>query len=185
MAVKLLRPPLTDKVVAELRAGDPVLITGELYAARDAVHKLWAELLKQGRPLPVNLEGQIIYYVGPSPARAGRPVGAAGPTTSGRMDPFTPQLLARTGLKAMIGKGSRSEAVKQALIEQRAVYLAAVGGAGALLSQKIRSCRVVAYPELGPEALQVLEVEDFPAVVINDCYGGDLYVEGRQKYARR
>lgn len=182
MSPKRLILPLTDEAVGELRAGDRVRLTGILYTARDAAHQRVAQLLARGEPLPVDLAGQVIYYAGPSPAPPGRPVGSAGPTTSGRMDPFTPALLA-AGLKGMIGKGSRSEEVKRAIVEHRAVYFAAVGGAGALIAQSIKRCEVAAYPELGPEAIYLMEVEDFPAVVVNDCYGNDLYEEGVRKYA--
>lgn len=183
MADKYLTPPLTDGVVESLRAGDQVYITGIVYAARDAAHRKFFELMNRGEPLPVDLKGQIVYYVGPSPARSGKPIGSAGPTTSGRMDPYTPLLLARAGLKAMIGKGSRSEEVKRAMVQHKAVYLAAVGGAAALIAKSIKRCEVVAYPELGPEAVQLLEVENLPAIVVNDCLGADLYEEGIARYA--
>ncbi len=174
--------PLTDELVAELRAGDRVLLNGTLLTARDAAHKNLVALIAQGAPLPVDLYGQVVYYVGPSPAPPGRVIGACGPTTSGRVDSYTPALLAR-GLKGMIGKGFRSPEVITALKEYRAVYFGAVGGAGALLSKCVRAARVAAYPELGPEAMHELVVADFPAVVINDIYGGDLYREGRRQYA--
>lgn len=183
MAEKRIRPPLTDEIIESLKAGDQVYISGPVFGARDAAHKKLVELLDRGQPLPVDLKGQIIYYVGPSPAKPGRPIGAAGPTTSGRMDPYTPRLLAATGLKAMIGKGSRSEEVKKALVTHKAVYLAAVGGAAALIAKSIKKCEVIAYPELGPEAIQLMEVEDFPAIVVNDCHGNDLYEEGIARYA--
>ncbi|MEW6541321.1 MAG: Fe-S-containing hydro-lyase [Bacillota bacterium] len=174
--------PLTDELVAELRAGDRVLLNGTLLTARDAAHIKLVALIEQGAPLPVDLYGQVVYYVGPSPARPGRVIGACGPTTSGRVDSYTPALLAQ-GLKGMIGKGFRSPEVIAALKEYRAVYFGAVGGAGALLSRCVRAARVVAYPELGPEAVHELVVVDFPAIVINDIYGGDLYREGRRQYA--
>ncbi|MBC7347372.1 MAG: Fe-S-containing hydro-lyase [Clostridia bacterium] len=183
MADKYLTPPLTDEMVATLRAGDQVYLTGMIYAARDAAHKRLVELLEKGEPLPVDLRGQVIYYVGPSPAKPGKPIGSAGPTTSGRMDPYTPRLLAETGLKGMIGKGSRSPEVKEAIVRHKAVYLATVGGAAALVAGSIKKCEVVAYPELGPEAIQLMEVENFPAIVVNDCYGADLYEEGMARYA--
>ncbi|TDA67720.1 MAG: Fe-S-containing hydro-lyase [Clostridia bacterium] len=183
MADKYVSPPLTDADVEGLVAGDQVYITGVIYAARDSAHKKLVELLNRGEELPVDLRGQIIYYVGPSPAKPGRPIGSAGPTTSGRMDPYTPGLIAETGLKGMIGKGSRSAAVKEAIIKHKAVYLAAVGGAGALIARSIKKAEVVAYPELGPEALQRLEVENLPAIVVNDCHGADLYEGGMRKYA--
>ncbi|MBM4283810.1 MAG: Fe-S-containing hydro-lyase [Deltaproteobacteria bacterium] len=181
-AVKLL-PPLTDADVLRLTAGDAVLVSGVLYTARDAAHKRLMDLLAAGQPLPVDLQGQILYYVGPSPAPPGRVIGAAGPTTASRMDAYTPTLLG-LGLKAMIGKGKRSAEVLAALQSHRAVYLGATGGAGALISRCIREARVVAFPDLGPEAVHRLVVEDFPAIVINDCHGGDLYEEGRRRYAR-
>ncbi len=174
--------PLTDEMVAELRAGDRVLINGRLLTARDAAHKKMVALLQQGGRLPVDLKNQVIYYVGPTPAPPGRVIGACGPTTSGRMDAYTPALLA-TGLKGMIGKGFRAPEVIEALRRHRAVYFAAVGGAGALLSRCVKAAQVVAYPELGPEAVHELIVTDFPVVVINDIYGGDLYREGRRQYA--
>ncbi len=174
--------PLKDEDVEKLRIGDRVLISGVIYSARDAAHKRLVELLKEGKPLPFDLNGQIIYYMGPSPAPPGRPIGAAGPTTSYRMDPYAPELIAH-GLKGMIGKGARGEAVKEAMKKYKAVYFAAIGGAGALMSQSILSAEVIAYPELGPEAVRRLEVRDFPVIVANDVYGGDLYLEGVKQYA--
>jgi fumarate hydratase subunit beta len=179
-----LRPPLDEQTVEKLRAGDRVRITGTLLTARDAAHRRLVEARRAGEPLPVDVRGQIIYYVGPTPAPPGRVVGAAGPTTAGRMDVYTPELLA-AGLKAMIGKGFRSAEVIAALARCRAVYLGAVGGAGALLAQHIRRAEVVAYADLGPEAIRRLEVVDFPAYVINDCHGGDLYREGQREWAAR
>ncbi len=173
--------PLDEATVESLRAGDQVLISGVLYVARDAAHKRMVDALDQGKPLPFVLKGQTIYYMGPAPASPGQPIGSAGPTTSGRMDAYTPRLLAE-GLKAMIGKGERSPAVKDAMKKYRAVYLAATGGAGALISKSIRKSEVIAYPELGAEAVLRLAVEDFPAVVVNDIYGDDLYKEGRDRY---
>lgn len=182
MEAKRIRAPLKDMDVEKLQAGDKVLLSGVIYAARDSAHKRLVELLQNGEALPVELKGQIIYYVGPAPAKPGRSIGSAGPTTSGRMDPYTPVLL-EYGVKAVIGKGSRSEEVRRAFQEFRGVYLAATGGAGALLAKKILAAEIVAYPELGPEAIRRLTVEDFPATVINDIYGKDLYEEGRKKYA--
>lgn len=179
----ILRAPLTDEVVRSLVMGDQVLVSGVLYTARDAAHKRLVELLAAGEALPVDFQGQILYYVGPSPAPPGRVIGAAGPTTSTRMDVYTPTLL-RLGLKAMIGKGKRSPEVLAALKQYTAVYLGATGGAGALLSKCIKAAEVVAFPDLGPEAIHRLEVENFPAIVINDCHGGDLYDAGRRQYAR-
>jgi fumarate hydratase subunit beta len=177
----ILRPPLSDSDVEGLRAGDRVLFNGVIYTARDAAHARLVALLDEGKPLPFPVEGQIIYYVGPAPARPGAVIGSAGPTTSGRMDIYAPALMA-AGLKGMIGKGSRSEEVKAAMAEHRAVYFAATGGAGALLSQRIVKAEVVAYEELGPEAIRRLEVEDLPAIVVNDIHGGDLYREGTSRY---
>ncbi len=179
----ILTPPLTDDLIRTLVTGDQVLVTGVIYTARDAAHKRLVELLEAGRELPVDFRGQILYYVGPSPARPGRVIGAAGPTTSTRMDVYTPTLL-KLGLKAMIGKGKRGPEVIEALKRYTALYLGATGGAGALISKCIKAAEVVAFPDLGPEAVHRLEVENFPAVVINDCQGGDLYEIGRQKYAR-
>jgi fumarate hydratase subunit beta len=175
--------PLTDEIVRELRAGDRLLLNGTIYVARDAAHKRMIEALDRGEPLPVDIRGATVYFMGPSPARPGRPMGAAGPTTSGRMDPYSPRLIA-LGLKGMIGKGARSAAVRDALKEHNAVYLGAIGGAGALLSKAIIRSEVVAYGELGPEALLRLEVKDFPVTVVNDATGRDLYEEGRAQYRR-
>ena len=173
--------PLTDGIVKNFRTGDNLLITGVIYAAKDTAHKRMVEALKRGEILPVNLKGQIIYYVGPSPARPGRPIGSASPTTSGRMDSYTPCLLAK-GLKGMIGKGSRSKEVKDAIKKYKAVYFGAIGGAGALLSKCIINVEIIAFKDLGSNALQALEVKEFPVIVINDIYGGDLYEEGKAKY---
>jgi fumarate hydratase subunit beta len=177
-----LNTPLTDEDVKRLRIGDRVLLSGIIYSARDAAHKRLVALIKEGKPLPFDLQGQVIYYMGPSPAPPGRPIGAAGPTTSYRMDPYAPELIAK-GLKGMIGKGARSPEVKEAMKKYGAVYFAAIGGAGALMSQSILSAEVIAYPELGPEAIRRLEVKDLPIVVANDIYGGDLYEEGVKRYA--
>jgi fumarate hydratase subunit beta len=181
---RTITTPLTDEVVASLRAGDRLLISGTILTGRDAAHKRLVELVDKGEPLPVEIEGQIIYFVGPTPPRPGEVIGSAGPTTSGRMDAYSPKLLA-LGLKGMIGKGSRNDAVKDALKLYKGVYLGATGGAGALLAQRIVSAKVVAYDDLGPEAIRELEVKDFPVVVINDMYGGDLYIEGRKKHERK
>jgi fumarate hydratase subunit beta len=178
-----LTPPLTDEMVMTLVMGDQVLVSGVIYTARDAAHKRLMELLDAGKQLPVDFKGQILYYVGPSPARPGRVIGAAGPTTSTRMDVYTPTML-KLGLKAMIGKGKRSLEVLAALQEFTAVYLGATGGAGALISKCIKAAEVVAFPDLGPEAIHRLEVENLPTIVINDCHGGDLYELGRREYAR-
>jgi len=179
--VKKIVLPLTDKILKDLRAGDNLLLTGIIYVARDAAHKRIIEALDQGKALPLDIKGATIYYMGPSPARPGRPIGSAGPTTSGRMDAYAPRLMAE-GLKGMIGKGLRSQAVKDAMVEHKAVYLGAIGGAGALISKSVKKSEVLAYEELGAEALRRLEVEDFPVTVVNDIYGGDLYEEGKARY---
>jgi len=181
---RVITTPLTDDVVESLHAGDRLLITGVIYTGRDAAHKRLVELIDKGEPLPIDLRGQIIYFVGPTPAKPGQVIGSAGPTTSGRMDAYSPKLL-DLGLKGMIGKGARNEAVREALKRNKAVYLGATGGAGALLAQRIRSAEVVAYDDLGPEAIRRLEVQEFPVVVIDDMYGGDLYVDGRRKFERK
>jgi fumarate hydratase subunit beta len=178
-----LKPPLSDNDVVQLEIGDKVLVTGVIYTARDAAHKRLMDLLAAGKELPVDFKGQILYYVGPSPAKPGRVIGAAGPTTSYRMDSYTPTML-QLGLKAMIGKGKRAPEVISAMQQYKAVYLGATGGAGALISQCIKQAEVVAFPELGPEAVHRLEVENLPAIVINDCQGGDLYELGIKKYRR-
>ena len=183
MAERHITTPLTEEVVASLRAGDRVYITGIIYTGRDAAHKRLAELLAAGKELPVDLRGQIIYYVGPAPAKPGQAVGSAGPTTSGRMDPYTPALLAY-GLKGMIGKGLRTREVREAIAKEKAVYLAAVGGAGALIAKTIKQARVVAYEDLGTEAIHEFVVENFPAIVIDDAHGNDLYEEGVRQYQR-
>ena len=175
--------PISPACIEQLHSGDPVLITGILYVARDAAHKRIIETIESGQQLPFQIAGQTIYYMGPSPARPDRCIGSAGPTTSGRMDAYTLRLL-EAGLCCMIGKGSRSYEVKTAMQRYRAVYCAAPGGTGALLSQCIRRNDVIAYPELGAEALRRIEVELFPAIVINDIYGGDLYESGRSLFAQ-
>ena len=181
--VKRISLPLTEAVIADLRAGDNVLLSGAIYVARDAAHRKMAAALDEGQPLPVDIRGQIIYYMGPSPARPGRPIGSAGPTTSRRLDGYSPRLMAE-GLKGMIGKGRRSPAVREAMKQYGAVYLAAVGGSGALLSGAVLESKIVAYRELGAEAIRRLVVKDFPATVINDIYGGDLYETGPAEYRK-
>lgn len=178
-----LTTPLSTHHVEALSIGDRILLNGVLYTARDAAHKRLVQLLENGSPLPFYLEGQVIYYVGPSPPKPGRPIGAAGPTTSYRMDPYAPALIAR-GIKGMIGKGARNQTVKDAMMRYKAVYFAAIGGAGALMARSVLSAEVIAYPELGPEAVRKLEVRDMPVIVANDTRGGDLYEEGVRKYAR-
>jgi len=179
-----LQTPLTDEDVLKLHFGDKIHIDGVLYTGRDAAHKRLFELLQAGQTLPVDLRGQVIYYVGPTPARPGKVIGSAGPTTSGRMDAYAPALIAY-GLKGMIGKGLRSQAVRDAMQQYKAVYFGATGGAGALLARRIKKAEIVAYEDLGPEAIHRLEVEDFPVIVINDAHGGDLYSEGIAAYAKK
>ncbi|EDP74541.1 Fe-S-containing hydro-lyase [Hydrogenivirga sp. 128-5-R1-1] len=180
---KRITTPLTDEVIEDLRAGDKVLITGYIYTARDAAHKRMVESLNRGEPLPVDLKGQIIYYVGPTPPKEGQVIGSAGPTTAIRMDRYVEPLL-KLGLKGMIGKGYRSPQVKELLKKYKAVYFAAVGGVATLLQRHIKSSELIAYEDLGTEAIRRLYVEDFPVIVANDIYGGDLFEEGRKRYAR-
>jgi len=181
--IKEIGTPLSDEDVESLRAGDRVRITGVLYTARDAAHGRLLPLIEKGEKLPFDPRGQIIYYTGPSPARPGDVVGSIGPTTASRMDTFTPSLLG-LGLKGTIGKGYRSQAVRDALRAYKGVYFGAIGGAGAVLSQFIKKLSIVAYEDLGTEAIRRLEVEGFPAIVVNDCHGGDLYQDGVKAYAR-
>lgn len=181
--IKDVMPPLGDADVESLTAGDRVRITGVLYTARDAAHARLLPLIDAGQPLPVDVRGQIIYYTGPSPARPGEIVGSIGPTTGGRMDKFTPKLLA-LGLKGTMGKGARSQPVRDALMQFKGVYFGAIGGAGAVLSRFVKKVEIVAYEDLGTEAIRRIEVENFPAIVVNDCHGGDLYEEGMKQYAR-
>ncbi len=182
--IKRIDLPLDERTVRDLRAGDEVLLTGTVYSARDAAHRRMVEALERGEPLPFDVRGQVIYYLGPSPARPGQASGSAGPTTSGRMDPFTPRLLA-AGLKGMIGKGKRSAAVKKAIQDYGAVYFGAIGGIGALLSKSIVKSDLIAYDDLGAEAVRRLEVRDFPVTVVNDVYGGDLYESGKTRYCKQ
>ena len=173
--------PLTEQTVSALKCGTNVLLNGVIYTARDAAHKKMVEALAAGEDLPFDPQGQVIYFVGPTPAPPGRIIGSAGPTTSGRMDAYSPVLL-RRGLRGLIGKGSLAEQVIKAIQETGSVYFGAIGGAGALLSTCIKKAEVIAYPDLGPEAIRKLEVEDLPAVVLIDCYGNNLYELGRVKY---
>ncbi|MFC1946529.1 Fe-S-containing hydro-lyase [Chloroflexota bacterium] len=175
--------PLTDDVVKELRTGDSVLLTGTMYVARDAAHRRMLEAMDNGESLPFDISGQTIYYMGPSPAPPGRVIGSAGPTTSSRMDVYTPRLIEQ-GLKGMIGKGMRSQQVKEAIMKFKAVYFGAAGGAGAVISRSIRKAEVVAYDDLGAEAIRKIDVEDFPAVVVNDIYGADLHEDGKAAYRK-
>lgn len=179
--LKKVKLPLTDETIKDLHAGDNVLLNGVIYVGRDTAHKRMIEALDKGLPLPFDIQGQTIYYMGPSPAKPGQVIGSAGPTTSGRMDSYSPRLM-EIGLKGMIGKGNRSQAVKDAIVKYKAVYFAAIGGTGALISKGIKKAEVVAFEELGAEAVRKLEVEDFPVTVINDIYGKDLYSEGKAKY---
>ena len=175
--------PLADDVIKQLKAGDQVLISGIIYVARDAAHARLVAALEKGEKLPFDIQGQSVYYMGPSPARPGKVIGSAGPTTSSRMDMFTPRLLA-AGLKAMIGKGGRSPEVRAAMQQYQAVYFVATGGAAALLAKTIKKSEMIAYPELGAEAILRITVEGFPALVWNDIYGGDLYEKENSVYRR-
>ena len=181
MATYNLTTPLSEEDVRKLKAGDVVNLTGVIYTARDAAHKRLVELIEKGEELPFELEGSVIYFVGPTPPKPGDPIGSAGPTTSYRMDSYSPTML-KHGSRGMIGKGKRSQEVKDACKKYGGVYFGATGGAGALLGKRIKSAEVIAYPELGPEAVRRLEVEDFPVTVINDTYGNDLYQMGREQY---
>ncbi len=167
--------------IGDLHIGDKVILSGEIFTARDAAHKRFFALLDEGKPLPVDIHGSVIYYAGPTPAPEGRPIGSCGPTTSGRMDKFAPKLL-DMGLLAMIGKGERSSEVRDAVVRNKAVYLCAIGGAGALAADCIKSCDVVAFEDLGCESVKKLMLSDFPLIVANDSYGGDIFSEGRSEY---
>ena len=184
MAEYRLTTPLSDEDVAQLKSGDIVYLSGTMYTARDAAHKRLVDLIINGEELPFDLKGAVIYYVGPTPPKPGDPIGSAGPTTSYRMDPYAP-ILIEHGLKGMIGKGKRNEAVKDACIKHKAVYFGATGGAAALIAKAIKKAEVIAYPELGPEAVRRIEVEDFPVVVVNDTQGNDLYEEGRKVWEKK
>jgi fumarate hydratase subunit beta len=175
--------PLTDDVVHQLRAGDRVLLSGSVYTARDAAHKRLVETLARGEALPFDLRGQVVYYVGPSPTRPGDVIGSAGPTTAGRVDSYTIPLL-QQGLKGMIGKGRRTAEIRQALVDYTAVYFVAVGGAAALIADRIRAVELIAYEDLGTEAIRRLTIDQMPLTVANDCYGADLYEQGRTAYRR-
>ena len=184
MAEYRLTTPLSDEDVTKLKAGDIVYLSGTLYTARDAAHKRLVDLILNGEELPFDLKGAVIYYVGPTPPKPGEPIGSAGPTTSYRMDPYAP-ILIEHGLKGMIGKGKRNQAVRDACKKHKAVYFGAVGGAAALIAKAIKKAEIIAYPELGPEAVRRIEVEDFPVVVVNDTYGNDLYEEGRKLWEQK
>ncbi|WP_110953488.1 Fe-S-containing hydro-lyase [Anaerosinus massiliensis] len=184
MAEKIrITTPLTEEVSRTLKAGDSVLITGTIISARDAAHKVMTEALARGEKLPVDWQNQIVYYLGPTPAKPGDPIGSAGPTTSGRMDAYTPTMLAQ-GIKGMIGKGSRSKEVLDAMKKNGTTYFAAVGGAAALIAKSVKKYEVLAYPELGPEAVAALTVEDFPAIVVIDCEGNNFYEQGQAPYRK-
>ena len=176
-----LTTPLSDETVSSLNSGDIVYLSGIIYTARDAAHKRLVDLLDEGKELPFDIKGAVIYFVGPTPPKPGDPIGSAGPTTSYRMDSYSPRLIAE-GLKGMIGKGKRNKDVTDACQEHKAVYFGATGGAGALLGKQIKSAEVIAYEELGPEAVRKLEVVDFPVTVVNDTHGEDLYKIGRAQY---
>ena len=180
---RTIQVPISKEDAKSLRAGDYVLLNGTIYTARDAAHKRMYEALAEGKELPLDWKGNVVYYMGPSPAREGRPIGSAGPTTASRMDKYTPQLL-DLGLGAMIGKGKRSQAVIDAVVRNGSVYFAAVGGAGALLSQRIKSSEVIAYDDLGTEAIRKLEVRDFPVIVVIDSEGINLYETAIKQYAK-
>ena len=181
MTEKRITTPLTKDKIKELKTGDSVLITGTIYTARDAAHERMVQNYEKGEPFPIDLTDNVIYYAGPCPAKPGEVIGSCGPTTAGRMDAYTPLLLDK-GLGCMIGKGARNEAVVEAMKRNTCVYLGAIGGAGALIAQSIKKAEVVAYDDLGTEAIRRLEVEDFPAVVLIDCEGNDLYETGQKEY---
>jgi len=183
MEIRRIETPLAEEEISRLRSGDKVLLSGNVFTARDAAHRRFADALAAGEVLPIDPSGQIIYYCGPSPARPGRIIGAAGPTTSSRMDSYAPTLLS-LGLKGMIGKGRRSGAVREAIVRHHAVYFGATGGAGALLACNVLSYEIVAYADLGPEAVARLSVRDLPLFVINDSMGNDLYEMGRNRYGK-
>ncbi|MFH1743754.1 MAG: Fe-S-containing hydro-lyase [bacterium] len=180
---KRIATPLSDNDIAALRAGDRVLINGVIYTGRDAAHKRMVEALDRGENLPFDPKGQIIYFVGPTPPKPGQVIGSAGPTTSYRMDAYSPHLLA-VGLKGMIGKGFMGPHVQEALVKHKGIYMSAIGGAGALIGKRIKEVEIIAYEDLGPEAVRRLVVEDFAAVVVYDMYGADLFKEGQARYAR-
>ena len=181
MAEYTFTTPITEEQTRKLQAGDIVYLNGEIFTARDAAHKKLVDLIEAGKELPFDLEGSIIYFVGPTPPKPGEPIGSAGPTTSYRMDSYSPTML-KNGSKGMIGKGKRNQDVKDACKEYGGIYFGATGGAGALLGKKITAAEVIAYPELGPEAVRKITVKDFPVTVINDTHGADLYQMGREKY---
>lgn len=176
-----IKEPFTRKKFSTLKAGDTVLLTGIIYTARDAAHKRMLEMLKKGETLPFDVKNSVIYYVGPTPSKPGNPIGAAGPTTSYRMDAYAPTLL-DLGETGMIGKGQRAQEVKEAALRNGALYFAAIGGAGALMAQRVESAEIIAFEDLGAEAVRKMVVKDFPVTVVLDSHGGDLYKEGRKAY---
>jgi len=176
-----LQTPLKSEDLEKLKTGDKVMISGTVYTARDAAHKRLVELLEQGKELPFDIEGAVIYYVGPAPAPPGRPIGSAGPTTSYRMDPYAPALM-EAGMKGMIGKGPRSPEVIDSMIKNKAVYFAAIGGAAVVIADAIKEAKIIAYEDLGAEAIRKMRVENFPCIVANDTWGNDIYKEGVEKY---
>ena len=183
MEKRIIHVPFSKDEIKDLKAGDYVYLYGTIYSARDAAHKRMSDALDRGEELPFDIRGNVVYYMGPSPAREGRPIGSAGPTTAGRMDPYTPRLL-DLGMGGMIGKGKRTQEVHDAVVRNGAIYFAAVGGAGALLSQRIKKSEVIAYDDLGPEAIRKMEIEDFPVVVVMDSEGNDLYKISQEKYKK-
>ena len=180
---KIINTPLTDEVINDLKAGDRVLLNGIIYTGRDAAHRRLVELIENGEELPMDIKNQTIYYVGPCPAKPGQVIGSAGPTTSGRMDAYAP-LLMEHGLKGMIGKGIRAQQVVDSMIKNNAVYFAAIGGAGALLAEAIKEAEIIAFPDLGAEAIYKLRIENFPVTVVIDNRGNDLYKLGKEKYKK-
>ena len=180
--IKKLTTPLTEEAIKDLKAGDSVALSGVIYTARDKAHKLMVETLAAGKELPVDLQNQLIYYVGPAPAKPGQPIGSCGPTTSGRMDSYAPVLMRQAGLKGMLGKGPRNQGVIDAMVECGAVYLAAIGGTGVAISHAVKKAELIAYEELGTEALRRLEVEELPCIVAIDAEGNDLYKLGVAQY---
>lgn len=178
-----IKTPITEQMTENLKSGDYVYLSGTIYVARDAAHKRMAEILDQGGQLPIDIKNAVVYYMGPSPAREGRPIGSAGPTTASRMDKYTPRLL-DLGMKAMIGKGKRTKEVLDAIVRNKAVYFAAVGGAGALLSKCIAKSEIVCYEDLGAEAIRRIEVKNFPVIVVADCYGNNLYEQAVKQYEK-
>ena len=179
---KYINTPLTEDVIKTLKSGDEIFLSGTIYAARDMAHARLKKMIQRGEQLPFTAAGSVVYYVGPSPAPRGRVIGSAGPTTSYRMDPFVPSMF-KAGMLGMIGKGSRSAEVKELIVEKCGVYFGATGGAAALLSESIVEAEIIAFDDLGPEALRKLRVKNMPLIVINDCYGGDLYLDGVSKYS--